>query len=235
MEGLITSPPQIEAFKTREDLYDAAASILISALTAGVVQRGRTGFAATGGTTPAPVYDRLALRDAPWNKITVTLTDERFVPPSLPQSNERLVRRHLLVGKAARARFAPLYFEGVSLEDSALKAEDAVAAASPFGAVLLGVGADGHFASLFPGSPVLEEGLDPLTERFVLAAPAGSPAPDGPRLSLTLAALTRSDLIVLLATGWAKRALLEGCVAQALPVASILQQDRAKVRILWAE
>jgi len=229
------SQPRIEAFNTREDLYDAAASVLVEALTTAVAKRGQAGFAATGGTTPAPVYDRLSLMTAPWDKVVVTLSDDRFVPPSHAGSNEGLVRRHLLVGEAAKARFAPLYFEGVSQDESALKAEEGVAAASPFGAVLLGVGADGHFASLFPGSPVLAQGLDPETERLVLAAPAGHPAPDIPRLSLTFAALTRTDLIVLLVTGEAKRALLEGPIDPALPVASILKQDRARVRILWAE
>lgn len=227
--------PQIEVFNSRENLYDAAASVLVSALTTAVAKRGQAGFAATGGTTPAPVYDRLALMTAPWDKVVVTLSDDRFVPPSHAGSNEGLVRRHLLVGEAAKVQFAPLYFEGVSQEESALKAEEGVAAASPFGAVLLGVGADGHFASLFPGSPVLAQGLDPETERLVLAAPAGHPAPDIPRLSLTFAALTRTDLIVLLVTGEAKRALLEGPIDPALPVASILKQDRARVRILWAE
>lgn len=229
------SSSRIESFDTREALYDAAASMLISALSAGVAKHGASGFAATGGTTPAPVYDRMAEMAAPWDRITVTLTDERFVPPSHPGSNESLVRRHLLVGQAAKAQFAPLYFDGADPEACAREAQAGVAAALPFGAVLLGVGTDGHFASLFPGSPILAEGLDPATERLVLAAPAGHPAPDIPRLSLTLAALTRTDLIVLLVTGAAKRQLLEDPVDPTLPVASILKQDRATVRILWAE
>jgi 6-phosphogluconolactonase len=226
---------KLEAFGSREALYDAAASILVGALTTAVATHGRAGFAATGGTTPAPVYDRLATLTAPWDKITVTLTDERFVPPTDPGSNEGLVRRHLLVGEAAKAQFAPLFFEGVSHEDSALKAQAGVDAAAPFGVVLLGVGPDGHFASLFPGNPVLARGLDLASERSVLAVPPGDPTPDIPRLSLTLAALTRTDLIVLLVTGAAKKTLLEGDVDPALPVAAILKQDRAKVRILWAE
>jgi 6-phosphogluconolactonase len=226
---------KLEAFGSREALYDAAASILVGALTTAVATHGRAGFAATGGTTPAPVYDRLATLTAPWDKITVTLTDERFVPPTDPGSNEGLVRRHLLVGEAAKAQFAPLFFEGVSHEEGALKAQAGVEAAAPFGVVLLGVGPDGHFASLFPGNPVLARGLDLASERSVLAVPPGDPAPDIPRLSLTLAALTRTDLIVLLVTGAAKKTLLEGDVDPALPVAAILKQDRAKVRILWAE
>jgi len=229
------SQPEIEAFASREDLYDTAASVLVEALTTAVATHGETGFAATGGTTPAPVYDRLARMTAPWDKITVTLTDDRWVPPSHEGSNEGLVRRHLLVGEAAKAGFAPLYVEGVGQDESALQAEVGVATALPLGAVLLGVGADGHFASLFPGSPVLARGLDPASDRLVLAAPAGSPAPDIPRLSLTFKALTDAALIVLLVTGQAKKDLLEGPIDPALPIAAILKQDRAKVRILWAE
>jgi len=227
--------PEIEIYSSREALYDATASVLVGALTQAVATRGQAGFAATGGTTPAPVYDRLAQMTAPWDKVTVTLTDDRWVPPTHQGSNEGLVRRHLLVGAAAQAGFAPLYIEGVSQDESAKQAQSGVAAALPFGVVLLGVGADGHFASLFPGSPALAEGLDPDTDRLVIAAPKGEPAPDLPRISLTLNALKQSDLIVLLITGAAKRKLLEGPVDDSLPIARILKQDQAPVRILWAE
>ncbi|MGR4863507.1 6-phosphogluconolactonase [Caulobacter sp. LARHSG274] len=232
---MIMAPPKIEAFASREALFDATASVLVAALNDAVAKRGHAGFAATGGTTPAPVYDRLATLTLPWDKVTVTLTDERFVPPSDASSNEGLVRRHLLVGAAAKAAFAPLYFDGADPEEAALKAQDGVAAALPFGVVLLGVGGDGHFASLFPGNPALEAGLDPKTARSVIAVPPGSPAPDLPRISLTFQALIQASLIVLLVTGQAKKALLEAPVDPGLPIAAILNQDRAPVRILWAE
>jgi 6-phosphogluconolactonase len=227
--------PKIEAFPTREALYDAAASALASALTDTVAKRGQAGFAATGGSTPAPVYDRLSNMTVPWDKVVVTVTDERFVPSSDPSCNEGLVRRHLLQGEAAKAGFAPLYFDGIAQDDVAAKAEAGVAKVLPFGVTLLGVGPDGHFASLFPGNPKLAEGLDPKSGRAVIAVPPGQPAPDLPRISLTFQALIQSSLIVLLVTGAAKKALLEGPVDQSLPVAAILNQDRAPVRILWAE
>jgi len=227
--------PKIETFATREALYDAAASVVASALTEAVTERGQAGFAATGGSTPAPVYDRLATMTVPWDKVVVTLTDERFVPPSDPSSNEGLVRRHLLHGQAAKAAFAPLFFEGAAQDEVAAKAEPGVAEALPFGVTLLGVGPDGHFASLFPGNPKLAEGLDPSSERKVIAVPPGQPAPDLPRISLTFQALIQSSLIVLLVTGQAKKTLLEGPIDPHLPIAAILNQDRAPVRILWAE
>jgi 6-phosphogluconolactonase len=226
---------KIEVFPSREALYDAAASVLVSALTDAVAKRGHAGFAATGGSTPAPVYDRLSGLTAPWDKVTVTLTDERFVPPTDPSSNEGLVRKHLLKGQAAKAGFAPLFFEGLGQDETAARAEEGVAKALPFGVTLLGVGPDGHFASLFPGNPVLEAGLDPASGRTVIAVPPGAPAPDLPRISLTFQALLQSSLIVLLVTGQAKKDLLEGPVDPGLPVAAILKQDRVPVRILWAE
>ncbi|MDB5457141.1 MAG: 6-phosphogluconolactonase [Caulobacter sp.] len=225
----------IEAFASREALYDAAARGLGAALIDAVAAHGVTSFAATGGTTPAPVYDRLAQMAAPWERITVTLTDERWVAPTAPGSNEGLVRRHLLVGQAAKARFAPLWSDVDSPDRAARLAEAGLATALPFGAVLLGVGADGHFASLFPGSPLLAEGLDPETDRLCLAVPPGDPAPDLPRISLTFKALTQSAVIMLLITGSEKRLLLEGPVDPSLPIAAILDQDRVPVRILWAE
>ncbi|WP_408611031.1 6-phosphogluconolactonase [Caulobacter hibisci] len=227
--------PKIEVFPTRDALYDAAASTLANALTTTVASHGKAGFAATGGSTPEPVYQRLSTLTLPWDKVTVTLTDERFVPASDPSSNEGLVRRSLLQGEAAKAGFAPLYADPASPEAAADAAQAGVAEALPFGVTLLGVGGDGHFASLFPGNPVLSEGLDLETERLVLAVPKGEPAPDLPRISLTFKALIQTSLIVLLVTGEAKRKLLEGPVDPSLPVARILDQDRVPVRILWAE
>ena len=105
----------------------------------------------------------------------------------------------------------------------------------PFDAVLLGMGEDGHVASLFPASPILEEGLDPDGARLCLSAPAGEPAPPQARSSLTLAALRRARLIVVLPTGAAKRRTLEEALdGAAFPVLSVLAQDRVPVRVLWS-
>jgi 6-phosphogluconolactonase len=234
VEGLIMSQPQVEAFASREDLYDAAASVLVAALTTAVATYGEAGFAATGGTTPAPVYDRLAQMTAPWDKVTVTLTDERWVPPSHAGSNEGLVRRHLLVGEAAKAGFAPLYVEGVSQEEVCAAGRGGVATATPFGAVLLGVGADGHFASLFPGSPCWRGASTrrPTVwcwprRRFARAGHSAS-QPDLQRPDQR-----RPDRAA------DHRRRQEGVAGRAgrsdLADRAILKQDRAKVRILWAE
>ncbi len=95
------------------------------------------------------------------------------------------------------------------------------------------MGEDGHIASLFPGNPALAEGL--AGQGLCLAVPAGEPAPPQPRISLTLSALLQTRLLLLLITGEAKRtALGRAADGEPLPVRSVLRQERAPLRILWA-
>jgi 6-phosphogluconolactonase len=225
----------IEVFDDHDKLAEAAADLVAGALLEGVMTRGWASFAGAGGTTPAPLYRLLAHRDLPWAKVGVTLTDERFVDPVSPQSNQRLFSETLLAGFARKAAFMPLMNPAPSPTEAAQAVEADVRALLPFDAVLLGMGEDGHFASLFPNSPALALGLDPEAEAVVIPVPAGVPVPPQPRLTLTLAALLKSKLIVLLITGEAKRAIVERAQSDAaLPISAVLNQDRVPVRILWA-
>jgi len=223
----------IETFASHEALADAAADALSEALMA----PGARSFAATGGTTPGPAYDVLASRSLPWADLTVTLTDERWVAPDDPLSNEGLVRARLLKGAAKAAHFLPLKGDGATPEDDAAKADLALRRLLPFAAVLLGMGADGHIASLFPGAPGLAADLDPAGERYCIGVDQAGLDPRVPRISLTARALMESALIVVLITGEEKRALVERIGREpdyAPPVATILRQSRTPVRVLWA-
>jgi 6-phosphogluconolactonase len=225
----------LETFDTHDALAEGAADLVAGALIEGVMVRGWGSFAGAGGTTPAPVYRLLAHQDLPWSKVGVTLPDERFVDAASPLSNQRLLIETLFTGFARKAAFTPMMAEAETPEAAAEAVEQDIAALLPFDVVLLGMGEDGHFASLFPGSPALTLGLDPEADAVVLAAPAGSPAPPQPRLSLTLSALLRSKLIVVLITGETKREVLERARTDAaLPISAVLNQDRVPVRILWA-
>jgi 6-phosphogluconolactonase len=215
----------LETYPKVAALAEAAAHAVEACLADGLKTRGRASLVATGGRMPGPVYDRLREAHIDWARVVVTLSDERCVEPDAPESNARLLRERLFVGEAAKAHFLPLTDY----------AEPALKALAPFDAVLLGMGEDGHVASLIPGSPALAQGMDPAGERMLLDVPAGAGSPPLARTSLTLAALLQARAIFLLISGEAKREVLARAEDGAdLPVRAILAQARVPVRILWA-
>ena len=214
----------LEAFADTAALADAAADAIEAALRGALEARGRASLVATGGRSPGPVYDRLSRADLNWRKVAVTLSDERQVDAASPASNARLLRERLLVGRAANARFLPLTDY----------AEPALRQLLPFDAVILGMGEDGHIASLIPGSPLIDEAMDPAGERLLAESPAGWGTPPVARITLTLAALLQSRAIFLLIAGEAKRQVIADARAGAdLPVRALLDQGLAPVRIFW--
>ena len=219
----------LETYDTVSDLADAAALSVEAWLTAALEARGHASLVGTGGSSPGPVYDRLARADLDWAHVAVTLSDERHVDASSPQSNARLVRERLLVGAAAAAQFVPLTDY----------AEPVLRKLLPFDAVMLGMGEDGHIASLIPGSPVLAHGMDPDGEALTAESPQGFGAPPVARITLTLSALLQSRAIFLLIAGKAKRQVVEAAANLGsgaggdYPVGAILNQARVPVRIFW--
>lgn len=211
----------LESFPDSPALAEAAARAIASRLAETCAACGHASLVATGGRSPGPVYDRLAATDLGWDRVAVTLSDERRVPPDAPDSNERLVRGRLLIGRAAAARFVPLD-------------NPAARALRPFSAIMLGMGEDGHVASLIPGWSRLAEAMDPANPASVMAVDEPVGSPPVARITLTLAALLDSRSIFLLIAGEAKRVVVEAALAGAdLPVAAILRQDRVPVRVLW--
>jgi 6-phosphogluconolactonase len=205
-------------------MADAAAHAVAAQLAAGLAERGRASLVATGGRSPGPVYDRLKDADLDWAHVAVTLSDERHVDVDSPNANIRQLRERLFVGAAAGARYLPLTDY----------AEPALRVLMPFDAVMLGMGEDGHIASLIPGSPVMAEAMDPDGKTLVAESPAGFGSPPVARITLTLTALLQSRAIFLLIAGEAKRQVIADALAGAdLPVRAILQQDRAPVRVFW--
>jgi len=221
----------IETFETGSALADAAADAIAAQLRAGLAASGHAALVATGGRSPGPIYDRLARTALDWAHVAVTLSDERQVDANSPNSNARLLRERLFQGPAAAAQFLPLTDY----------AEPALAKLTPFDAVMLGMGEDGHVASLIPGSPVLETAMDPDGAALTAESPQGFGAPPVARITLTLAALLQSRAVFLLIAGALKRQVVDqarrdGYVAGAAPpVAALLAQDRVPVRIFWAE
>jgi len=215
----------IETFASGDDLADAAAQAIEQQLSEGLSDRGRASLVGTGGRSPGPVYDRLSRADLDWAHVAVTLSDERQVDADSPNSNARLLRERLFVGPAAAAQFLPLTDY----------AEPALKKLMPFDAVMLGMGEDGHIASLIPGSPVMALAMDPDGPLVTAESPQGFGSPPLARITLTLSALLQSRAIFLLIAGEAKRQVIAQALAGAdLPVRAILRQDRVPVRTFWA-
>lgn len=216
-------------FGRPEAMAAALAAEIGERLSDAVVERGRAAMVVTGGSTPGPVYDALSKIDLPWKAVWITLSDERWLPPDHPDSNERLVRDRLLRGKATAAHLAPLKTDEATPAE-ACEAIDARVAAlpRPFDVVLLGMGSDGHIASLFPG----DAALDPVKAASVVAVNRPGAAGSAQRLSLSLSALTDTRWIALVLRGADK---LERLRAPAgTPVAALLAQDLAPVEAFWS-
>ena len=224
---------RIETLPTAEAAADAAAQALIERLRPAGPKR----LMVTGGRGPGPVYDRLAGVDLDWSRVTVTLSDDRFVPLGAPESNEAMVRARLIQHHAAAAKLVPLNGAAKTPAEAAAAIEPTIRDLLPFDATLLGMGPDGHIASLYATSPNIAAALDPAGETLAVGVKSPGWSPYVPRVSLTGRALFDSGLIVLLVGGDDKKAL----IAQALsdpdfhpPVAALLRQTKSPVRILWS-
>lgn len=198
--------------------------------------RGAASLVVSGGTTPQRLFGVLSAETVAWEKTWVTLADERWVDTTDKASNERLVREHLLVNDAANAHFVGLKNPAPTPEAGADWARRALTRVPrPYDVVMLGMGLDGHTASLFPGSLALARALDP-------AAPAGCVAVNSltaphARVSLNLAALLDARRVVLHIEGEAKwqvyqRARVAGSLAE-MPVRAVLQQKEVPVDVYW--
>lgn len=230
----------IHSLPTRDTWAEAAANRLATALADAVAADGRALFAGSGGSTPSPVYARLAQADLDWAQVTATLVDERYVPETSPDSNATLLKRTLLTGPAAAARFIPLYSPAVTVDRAAALASQALAAEGrPLDAVLLGMGEDGHICSMFPGSPTLTTLLTPSLKPAVYGVPAGrdGDAPPQERLTLNLPWLVSARRVVLALTGTKKRAVFEREAASdptVSPIAALIAAN-APLEVFWTE
>jgi 6-phosphogluconolactonase len=191
----------------------------------------------SGGSTPGVLFDELCKENIEWNRVWITLADERWVDVAQETSNEKFVRARLLKEKAVAARFVGLKNPAPTPEAGAEWAWRALTRMPrPYDVVLLGMGTDGHIASLFPGSLGLARALDSSVAPACLAMNALA-APHA-RISQNLAALLDSRRIVLLISGeekWAvyQRAKTPGSASE-LPVRSILHQQVTPIDIYWA-
>ncbi len=231
---------EIETFPDAAAWADACAARLGETLSAALTETGKAVFAGSGGSTPSPIYTRLARAPLDWSNVAVTLIDERYVPETSPESNAALLKRTLLTGASAAARFIPLYSPAVTVDRAAAFAAHALAdAGGRLDAVLLGMGEDGHICSMFPESPTLKTLLSPGLKPTVLGVPPGRDgrAPSMERLSINLPYLIGARRVVLAITGAAKRAVFEREAAgdpATQPIAALIAH-KVPLEVVWTE
>jgi 6-phosphogluconolactonase len=228
---------QLHRFADAAALTQALAAQIIASLADAVRERGGASLAVSGGRSPIALFEQLSDMPLDWPRVSVTLVDERWVDTASSDSNERLVRAHLLRNAAASANFIGMKQATAEPDIAAAASWSAISRLPrPFDYVLLGMGDDGHTASLFPQAPGLQAALDPR------APPAcvGMIAPQEPRarMSLNLSALLDARRIALLITGegkWAtyQRAVQSGPVTQ-MPVRALLRQQQVPLVVYWA-
>ncbi len=234
---IVNKVPPIKRYPDIDELARQAAADIAACLTQAIAIRGLASLVVSGGRSPVKLFEQLRVQPLDWSRVCVALADERWVPPTDAGSNERLVREVLLQGKAAAARFLGLKNAAPSPDLGAVSAWETFARIPrPFDMTVLGMGDDGHTASLFPGSPNLRNALDPAAAAGCVSMWAPS-APQA-RLSLNVSALLDSRRIVILLAGEAKwRTYLAASAAGAvedMPVRAVLHQQRTPVEVIWA-
>lgn len=226
-------PTELVTFADSEALAGALAAAVAADLRAGIDARGGALLALSGGTTPKRFMQRLSEQSLDWDKVTVTLVDERWVAPDNERSNARLLRGHLLRGEAAAAHFLPLFRDTPEPEDALAELERRFASLPPsFDAIVLGMGSDGHTASFFPGGDHLAAALDPASPARLL--PMRAPGAGEARITLTLPVLLAARHLYLHIEGAEKRAVLDRALAGVgadgqLPIRIVLAQAATPV------
>lgn len=225
------------SFASKEELAKALAEEVAARLNAGIAARGQAVLAVSGGSTPAKFFAQLGKRkDVAWDKVTVTLVDERWVDETSDRSNSALVNEKMLQGPAASAHFVPLYSGGTEPDAAGIArtAKQVAELARPFDAVILGMGNDGHTASFFPGGDTLDEALTGEGPVIAIRAPGAGE----PRVTFTLGRLLETDGLFLHIEGEEKLRVLEAAEADGpvaeMPIRAVLRQDQTPLTIFWS-
>ncbi|MCF4097443.1 6-phosphogluconolactonase [Maritalea mediterranea] len=225
-----------QKFNGKDQLARALAYRVATELKRDIEAAGKASMLVSGGSTPKAFFEALSEEELDWTRVTISLVDERWVPPSSDRSNAKLVGEHLLQNKANGAAFMPLYIDGVSAQEGAKALGEQFAGVhKPFTVVILGMGTDGHTASFFPEGDQLAEAIDMKNPNTFAAIEA--PGAGEPRITFTLPQLLQSSFLALHIEGDEKRDVLKKALGEGeteeMPIRAVLRQTMKEVNIFW--
>tara|TARA_A100001015_G_C14719453_1_gene605341 strand:+ start:95 stop:715 length:621 start_codon:yes stop_codon:yes gene_type:complete len=196
--------------------------LITGKLSSSIEKKGTASFVVSGGTSPIKVFDQLSNVDLPWSKVHITLVDDRLVEPKNHNSNQKLISEFFLKNKAKTARFFPLS-ENLIFKKDIFKL--------PFDVTLLGMGEDGHFASLFPNMIDNFDALNIQADfKIFKTSPHGEPFL--PRITMNLSLILNSEIIILLVKGKTKlKVFNEAYSNEKLPIHYLLNNKKENLFI----
>lgn len=225
--------PSIQNFSQKGDLIGYLKNSIVKNLIESIQTHGQATLLVSGGSTPKPLFEALSLEDIAWNKVTISLCDERIVPLSDPNSNANLVKAYLLQNYASKANFVPLYNES---DDKNLALEYANKLIDSFKTIdilILGMGEDAHTASLFPNNEKLKDGFDLNYSDSCITLKPTTVLYD--RISITLKTILQAQNIYLHFEGENKKMVFQKALDSkdifTYPIASVFQNRTQNIQV----
>ncbi len=222
-------------FESQTLLINELSKNIINNLVEAIKINGKASLLVSGGSTPKPLFKKLSTINIAWEKVTIALCDERWVNNNHKDSNERFVKEFLLIEFAKKAKFVSMYQDDVEIEKAQIICSDIYKnELFPFDVTILGMGSDGHTASLFPNNIKLEESFNDETKLCICMQPDNAPHK---RMSLTKNAILSSNNIYLHFEGEEKKAVykkvLDGIDKNEMPIASIINQNKKSIEVYY--
>lgn len=229
-------------FENRSHLFTTLTAECQDILSESLSKNGSATLLVSGGSTPAPLYEALSKSDLAWKKIKVALVDERWVDQQHNASNEALIKRSLMINNAKAATFTGMKTADKHPAKGQTETESHYRALpQPFTVAIVGMGNDGHTASLFPHADGLSKALQIENDQLTAAITAKQSPVTGPnteRLTLTLAGLLKCERLIILLTGEDKLAVFDQAMkpgsVEDMPIRALLNQEKVPVELYWA-
>jgi len=219
---------ELTKYKSSEELIEELSSEIIKDLEESIEEKNKATLLVSGGNTPKPLFEKLSNIDFSWDKVTIALVDERWIENTNCQSNENLVREYLLKNFAAKAKFIGMYISNKEAVDCEVDCSNRYKEFFPFDVVVLGMGTDGHTASLFPENPKLKEAFDLNKETLCISIePQTAPYT---RMSLTLRAILSAKKLYLHMEGNEKLKVFQDAFKNTdiykTPISAVVNSDK---------